>query len=219
MSGCAFEGCDRPAETRGYCGGHYSQFNRGVEMKPLQKNATKAQVKAATPHIIRLRREGMKIKDIAAEVDINKSTITSILAQNGGVGERIQDRAPHGAPARWQEGCRCKKCLEGRREYKRVEHQKHLAKLSEEQLVTEAEKSRLATAQRQQRSTTTARRNGRSWTGTEVELAIRDDLTIEEIGRRLGRSYASISNVRAALADPHHPAHARYAGLLGKSPY
>lgn len=32
---CVFEGCDRLAKTRGYCGGHYNQLWKGQELRPL----------------------------------------------------------------------------------------------------------------------------------------------------------------------------------------
>lgn len=36
MTNCAFEGCTNEKRTRGYCGGHYSQFRQGKTLKPLR---------------------------------------------------------------------------------------------------------------------------------------------------------------------------------------
>jgi hypothetical protein len=34
---CAYEGCERPHQAKGYCKGHYLQFNRGEEVRDLRK--------------------------------------------------------------------------------------------------------------------------------------------------------------------------------------
>lgn len=33
---CKFEACDRPATKRGMCQAHYTQWHRGMELKPLR---------------------------------------------------------------------------------------------------------------------------------------------------------------------------------------
>lgn len=48
-----------------------------------------------------------------------------------------------------------------------------------------------------------AHRRGYQWTGPELELASRDDLTSSEVARMLGRTYSAVKNKRAALKrDP-----------------
>lgn len=42
MKTCTFEGCERKHFCRGYCTGHYQQFYRGQELKPLAKKWTRA---------------------------------------------------------------------------------------------------------------------------------------------------------------------------------
>ena len=35
-AGCAFDGCDRPHKSRGYCSAHYWQFRRGKDLTPIR---------------------------------------------------------------------------------------------------------------------------------------------------------------------------------------
>ena len=44
MKGCSFDGCDRKHAGKGYCGGHYQQFNSGKELKPLKHRRPKRDV-------------------------------------------------------------------------------------------------------------------------------------------------------------------------------
>lgn len=46
-----------------------------------------------------------------------------------------------------------------------------------------------------------ARRYGYEWTGPELELAARQDLTVTEIAKMLGRSYAAVSSQRQRLRN------------------
>jgi len=34
---CAFDGCGKPSRTRGFCQGHYCQFKKGQELRPIAK--------------------------------------------------------------------------------------------------------------------------------------------------------------------------------------
>lgn len=55
-----------------------------------------------------------------------------------------------------------------------------------------------------------AAKAGARWTGPELEIATRPDLTAREAARLLGRSYVAIEHARArCLRDP------RYVALLG----
>lgn len=74
---------------------------------------------------------------------------------------------------------------------------------------------RTVQAGRQERTTQTAKRSRAAWTSLEVQMAVRDDMSLEQIAQHLGRTYAAIDNVRRAVADPEHPAHQQYKGLLG----
>jgi hypothetical protein len=56
-----------------------------------------------------------------------------------------------------------------------------------------------------------ARRNGLAWTGPELEIAARDDLTAEQAARMLGRTYRAVAGQRAHMC--HDPRKAFLAGL------
>jgi hypothetical protein len=48
-----------------------------------------------------------------------------------------------------------------------------------------------------------ARRHGRVWTGPELEIAARDDLSNKEIALMLGRTYAAVDHARRGIKiDP-----------------
>jgi hypothetical protein len=79
----------------------------------------------------------------------------------------------HGTKARYnRSGCRCDAC----RAAKAVD-----------------------TAKRNQRrftATADGAKRGQQWTGVEMEFALREDLTIREIAKELGRTYAAVSVMR-----------------------
>lgn len=165
----------------------------------------------------------MTNKEIAQHLGKNPDTISIALRRMGIernaykiAGER--QRATHGHPGRWLR-CDCETCTEAKRSYKRAEYLRHRESLTPEERQQALEASRAALAQRQARTTARAKSSGRRWTGPEVEQAIRDDVPIEQIASQLGRTYAAISNVRKALANPADPAHIRYKTLLGYDPY
>lgn len=141
-----------------------------------------------------------------------------------------RSRIKHGTTGAWMyRKCRCDICIEARRDYKRREWQKRQESFrwaDYEHGKTEtysagcdcekcAEAMRIYLLQRNQRTQDTARAMGKRWTGPEVEHAIRDDLSIEQIAADLGRTYAAVSNVRKSIAAGEP----RYLSLLGDRPY
>ena len=126
-------------------------------------------------------------------------------------------KAGHGQPAVWQK-CDCDTCKDARRVYKHEEYLRKMETMSADDRAGALEESRAKSSVRQSRTSKDARSTGKRWTGPEVELALRDDLTIEQIAGMIGRTYAAVSNVRTAVSDPDHPAHARYMILLERYP-
>lgn len=89
------------------------------------------------------------------------------------------------------------------RRAKRQEHQRIRAKL----LYDTEPQIRIEHALRQNRknaeSRSLARRNGQQWTGAELELAARADLTAAEVGVMIGRTILAVQNARFRLRrDP-----------------
>ena len=124
-------------------------------------------------------------------------------------------KAGHGQPAMWQK-CDCNTCKNAKRAYKHEEYLRRVDAMSADDRARVLEESSAKSSGRQSRTTKNARSTGKRWTGVEVELALRDDMTIEQIAGMIGRTYAAISNVRTAVSDPDHPAHSRYVSLLGE---
>jgi predicted transcriptional regulator len=76
----------------------------------------------------------------------------------------------------YNQGCRCSECHKGKRSYR----------------------TSLQSETREK-----ATRHGQQWTGPELEIAGREDLTVRQAAARLGRSYASVANMRHKLkVDP-----------------
>jgi hypothetical protein len=64
---------------------------------------------------------------------------------------------------------------------------------------------RATDAARQARTVDNARRHGYVWTGPELELTAREDLTIEQIALMLGRSYYAVKTARRNIrTDPRY---------------
>lgn len=136
-------------------------------------------------------------------------------------------RIKHGTTGAWMyRKCRCDVCLEARAAYKRQEREKRLQSFDpstrEHGLVSTyqagcsclscTEAMRAWLAERNEATRSDARHHTKEWTGVEVEHAIRDDLSIAQIARDLGRTYDAVSNVRKAVAKGNH----RYLTLLGR---
>lgn len=146
------------------------------------------------------------------------------------------DEIPHGTPSAWSyHGCRCAVCMEARSAYKAQEREAERARYAADpdaagwpahgttrRAALGCECDTCIAAQtdqlraRQQATVATARNSGAAWTGPELEIVADRTRRIKDIAVMLGRTYASISNARAALADPRHPRHAAYTELLGK---
>jgi hypothetical protein len=216
---CEVPGCDRPVIARGICDLHRVRRAQGIpDDQPVQRQATRAELAAATPRIIEARRGGATIQAIVEETGISYSTVSKILKQ-AGVGRPVTE-IPHGTPSGWQwHKCRCDECLAARTEYKRLERLRRRARAGitaehgtvrayaqgcdcERCLAAVAETDR----QRQARTVPGAHRHGRRWNALDAETAMRTDITIEERAALLGRTYAAVDDwLRAYLARPDDP--------------
>lgn len=121
----------------------------------------------------------------------------------------------HGARSGWKfHRCDCDVCTEAKREYacsERVRREAGFDPSKHEHGRTEAYQAgcvcedcaqamRHWLVERQQRTPKTARHHAQSWTGPDVEYALREDRTIKQIAADLGRTYSAVSNVRDAVA-------------------
>lgn len=169
---------------------------------------------------------GHPLVKIARLLDRPESTVQARVQALGLTRERTR-RAEHGRPACWQTGCTHPVCVEARREYKADEYRRAREQADFERLPhgvprTYALGCRCAACtaagtaylvERQERTRDKAHSQGGRWTGQDIDMAMRDDLPLERIADELGRTYAAVSNVRKAIADPASPAHERYMAL------
>lgn len=91
-----------------------------------------------------------------------------------------QEVTKHGV-AGYSRGCRCDVCSEEKRKYQ------------------ETPEARRSAIERQLSTRATAKRHRFQWTGPDLEVAARNDLTVKEIATLLGRSYSSVANMRHRL--------------------
>ena len=95
----------------------------------------------------------------------------------------------HGLATTYRAGCRCDECRAAMSERCDDRRRRH-----------------------GERTRAKATRNGQQWTGAELEIATRDDLTAVEAAEMLGRTYQAVMNVRhLCKSDP------KYIHLLGAS--
>jgi len=89
--------------------------------------------------------------------------------------------------ARYKDGCRCEICRAANAERTARYRHTHRAAIK---------------AVRRQDQTETAQqahRLGYVWTGPELELAMRSDLTVKQIALMIGRTYSAVSRMREKL--------------------
>lgn len=61
-----------------------------------------------------------------------------------------------------------------------------------------------------QRATESGQNRGKQWTGPDMEIALRADLTVQEAAKMLGRTYAAVKMMRhRCKSDP------KYAAVVG----
>lgn len=140
----------------------------------------------------------------------------SRLGQGWVDAKRARWLRPHGTESRYHNGgCRCSDCTRASREasYVRagVEPTTAWSTATDKQQV-DAWRRRAEYAE----SLDTAERHRRAWTGPELELAARDDLSIAEIAKLLGRTTHSVVNMRRKLR--HEPKYRALAGSGGLAP-
>ena len=94
---CAFEGCGKPADSLGFCGGHYAQLRKGKELTAIRrfdKSSPKPQCAFGG-----CERTAMGWKDLCATHDAQRARGEWLRP----IGERNEPRAPK--PQCAFEGC------------------------------------------------------------------------------------------------------------------
>lgn len=104
---------------------------------------------------------------------------------------REQGRSPttHGGRAYSNFGCKCPTCITSQREVQ-ARHTTRATRNSDP--AKQSVRSRRHRVAAQARTLDRATRHGRQWTGPELEILAREDLTIEQKALLLGRSYKAI---------------------------
>src|SRR5690606_4976323 len=207
-----------PVVARGICDMHRARRRLGIpDDQPVARRPTRAEIEAVTPRMIEMRRAGARIHEIAEEVGVGPVTVGRILRREGIV---APERIPHGTPSAWQyHGCTCEVCGEAKREYRRVEH---LRKIARERITAPhgtplaysqgcrcracTDAAATESAERQARTIPAASRSGQPWEQWEAEIAMDRSLTIEQRAARIGRTFAAVDDwIRAYRRRPDGP--------------
>ena len=124
----------------------------------------------------------------------------------------------HGRLSTYNEwGCRCEDCKAARAADAREKYQRKHAQ-ADARDIRDQRNRKLAQARKTWQSETNdgAWRRGEVWTGPELELAARTDLTIREIALMIGRTWAAVRWARKSLQVDPRKAH--LAGLPTDKP-
>jgi hypothetical protein len=114
--------------------------------------------------------------------------------------EKGEVEVRHGLTGYTNDGCRCETCAESFRVYRAANPEKRYHVRHPEEA---AEANRRNVTKWQAETLEGATRYGMEWTGPELEVAARSDLTAREAALMIGRTYASVKTMRKKLAaDP-----------------
>ncbi|WMY80072.1 hypothetical protein [Citricoccus sp. I39-566] len=150
---------------------------------------------------------------------MNGDVVRASLLRSGiDTARRHPRTTEHGSFSQWQAGCDCAVCRAAKSAYLRAKYERRKATMTETEQAAETMKGQAARTDRQHRTVPTAARRGAEWTAYEVELAAREDLTIEQVAVLIHRTYEAVANTRSALVNPRKKGHVRFRGLLGLSP-
>lgn len=100
---------------------------------------------------------------------------------------------PHGASGYTNWGCRCDLCIEASRNLNARRREKDPERVRW--------KANHKFARGQEATRPTASRSRQQWTGPELEMAARGDLTARQVALMTGRTYAAVQNMRKRLRD------------------
>jgi ParB-like chromosome segregation protein Spo0J len=183
---------------------------------------------AVSPEVLSMVRsmaaQGAQDGEIAQAIGMNKDAVWAVRRRHGIEAGNPPDYHRHGTIAMYDRGCRCNACKDAEAQKKRKS--KHSARERLQKGEAEIEHGKLSSyyywgcrceaccqaatrvsgayrTEAQAESLAAATNYGKQWTGPELEIAARDDLTTKEVAAMLGRSFAAVVNMRRLLrCDP-----------------
>lgn len=190
---CAAYGQASPVYCRGLCPGHYRRLLKKRPLtKPLQAKAREVKPRAVcstegclTTAIAR----GLCGKHYARFLRHGDAEYERTWKHGGGYGY-------------FDKACRCEECVSWYTAAlaRNAEHKLQHYRLNAQERIRQ---SVAQTKVRNDSSRTSAHCHGNVWTGPELEIAAREDLSVPEIAQMLGRTILAVAAQRRAIrADP-----------------
>lgn len=109
----------------------------------------------------------------------------------------VTETVAHGAACYANYGCRCDVCVAAAREQNRPALQRYQDAHGEEIAARNTARKR----REQSESLASATRYGYQWTGPELEVAARRDLTAAQVAAMIGRTVTAVTKMRQKLRD------------------
>jgi hypothetical protein len=178
-----------------------------------------------------LASEGASDVEIGGTVGMSSAAVWGVRKRHGIEAGNPPDHHKHGTPSMYNSGCRCEACktvqsdrarnlrarLQERLENRdgQIEHglsgYNNWGCRCDTCTHANAVECSAYHASAQAQTLPAARNHRKEWTGPELEVAARDDLTIKEAAAMLGRSFAAVSKMRGRLKD--EPKYISFAGI------
>ncbi|MCM8555375.1 hypothetical protein [Streptomyces sp. STCH 565 A] len=216
--------------------GERLQLSKNAVQIIRNKNNIPAGKKISVPSetveaIRRMAAEGERDGEIGAAVGMTKAAVSAVRYRNGIEAGNKPEYHRHGTPSMYNSGCRCETCskrqseraadLKARREERlqarggAIEHgacgYANWGCRCETCTTASAAKSRVYRASSQAQTIPVARNHRKEWTGSELELAARTDLTANEVAKMLGRTFNAVTTMRSRME--REPKYASLAGI------
>lgn len=184
---CSRDGCDGAAKGRGLCAAHYRQWRSEQGLDRVTRNRRNAEVT--------MMRGGVPQPPISLPF----RPIARTCRKCGDLVTTPAHRLRKGSGPL----PRCPKCAI--EEVSAYQKKRRAVDAEYDQRVRELARraSRKSIDKNQAETLPTASRNGHEWTGPELELVLREDLTVKEISLMIGRTFAATAHARhRARTDP-----------------
>lgn len=214
---CYYGGCERVAYAKGLCKSHRAQQLRGETLAPIRKQAKRARATGTQLDLaLLLIARGASVAVAAEPFGLSaKQLRTQLIEEVPQAWADAKDARwarPHGNTSRYRRGCRCWDCItairvsEARNSGRGASSRAPAAGGASQADQRESWRNKMLNDHIRDQ----AKRLGYVWTGPELEMAARRDLSARQIAVMLGRSVHGVRGARRRGLDP------KWAPIIGR---